>query len=64
MMRAMLDIAHRMGVEQVELEYIEGNERARRLYDKMGFELVSHHPNAICLPDGTRLCEFLMIKKL
>lgn len=51
-------------VRQVELEFIEGNERAYRLYRKMGFEIVASHPDAIRLKDGTMLKIYLMIKYL
>lgn len=54
----------RAGVEQIELEYIEGNSRARALYEKFGFRIVGVHPDAIKLKDGTHLNEYLMIKKL
>ncbi len=54
----------RAGVEQIELEYIEGNSRARALYEKFGFRIVGVHPDAIKLKDGTYLNEYLMIKKL
>ena len=49
---------------QVELEFIEGNTRARALYEKMGFKIAGVHPNAIRLKDGTMLNEYLMIKEI
>lgn len=52
------------GAEQLELEFIEGNDRGRALYEKCGFRIVSEHPNAIHQPDGRRCCEYLMIKEL
>lgn len=51
-------------VIQMELEFIEGNARARHLYEKMGFRVAGVHPNAIRLKDGTLLNEYLMIKEL
>lgn len=51
-------------VLQMELEYVEGNSRARHLYEKMGFRLAGVHPNAIKLKDGTLLNEYLMIKTI
>ena len=48
----------------MELDYIEGNDRARRLYEKMGFCVAGVHPDAIRLKDGTLLNEYLMIKKI
>ena len=60
----MLAIAENWGVLQVELEVIEGNDRAMALYRKMGFETMSFVPNAIRMPDGSFVQEFLMVKPL
>ena len=49
---------------QLELEYVEGNSRARALYEKMGFRIAGVRPDAIRLKDGTILNEYLMMKKL
>ncbi len=49
---------------QIELDYIEGNERGRALYEKMGFVHTGEKPNAIKLKDGTLLKEFSMVKLL
>ncbi len=49
---------------QIKLEFIEGNHRARQLYEKMGFRIVGLHPNAIQLKDGTLLHEYLMVRPL
>ncbi|MBR5108937.1 MAG: GNAT family N-acetyltransferase [Clostridia bacterium] len=49
---------------QMELGFIEGNGRARRLYEKMGFRIVGFHPNAIRLKNGTLLHEYMMVKTL
>ncbi|MBO4872164.1 MAG: GNAT family N-acetyltransferase [Lachnospiraceae bacterium] len=51
-------------VRQLELEFIEGNSRARALYEKFGFRIAGMHPDAIRLKDGTMLAEYLMIKSL
>ena len=48
----------------LELEVIEGNERAIALYKKFGFETVAEKPDAIRLKDGTSLKEITMMKKL
>lgn len=50
--------------EQVELSFIEGNSRARALYEKVGFRLTAVQPDAIKLADGTYLNEYFMTKKL
>ena len=54
----------RPDVSQMELDFIEGNVRARALYEKMGFRIVAAKPNAIRLKDGTLLNEYFMIKEL
>ena len=51
-------------VTQLELEFIEGNERARGLYEKFGFKVYGFIPNSIRQKDGTLLKEYLMIKEL
>jgi RimJ/RimL family protein N-acetyltransferase len=48
----------------VELEFIEGNARARALYEKFGFRIVAVRPNAFRLKDGRMLCEYFMQKEL
>lgn len=52
------------GVTQLELDFIEGNTRARALYEKMGFRIYAMRPNAIKLKDGRLLNEYMMIKEL
>lgn len=49
---------------QMELEFVEGNSRARALYEKMGFKIVGVRPNAIRLKDGTLLNEYSMIREI
>jgi len=49
---------------QMELDYIEGNSRARALYEKMGFRIIGVRPNAIRLKDGTLLNEISMIREV
>ena len=48
----------------LELDFVEGNTRARALYEKMGYKITGIRPDAICLKDGTLLCEYMMQKKL
>jgi len=65
MFEEMIRLAEdREDVMQLELEFVEGNERARHLYEKMGFRIVGIHPNAIRLKDGTMLNNYIMIKEL
>lgn len=65
MLEEIIRIAEsREGVMQIELEFVEGNARARHLYEKMGFRITGIHPNAIRLKDGTLLNNYTMIKEL
>lgn len=41
------------GTEIVDLEFIEGNNRAKALYEKFGFQVVSVEPKFFKLKDGT-----------
>lgn len=52
------------GVTQMELEFVEGNSRARGLYEKMGFRITGVKLDAIRRKDGAFLNEYLMVKKL
>ena len=49
---------------QMELEFVEGNTRARALYEKMGFRITGVKPNAIRLKDGTLLNEYSMVREI
>ena len=51
-------------VEIMELEFIEGNDRARALYEKYGFRIVGERPNAFKLKDGRKQKEYFMQKEL
>lgn len=64
MFEEMIRVSREHDIRQMELEVIEGNERAMALYRKMGFEVAAAKPDAIRLKDGTLLKEFIMIKKL
>ena len=65
MFEEMIQIAEkRDGVCQIELDFIEGNTRARRLYEKMGFRITGVKPDAIRLKDGTLVNEYMMLKRL
>ena len=48
----------------MELDFVEGNSRARALYEKMGFSITGVKPNAIRLKDGTLLNEYSMIREI
>ena len=54
----------REGVRQLELDFIEGNVRARALYEKMGFRITGVKPDAICQKDGSYRNQYMMVKRL
>lgn len=64
MFEELIAAACERGTEIMELEFIEGNERAKRLYEKFGFRVVSEKPNAFKLKDGTYQKDFYMQKYL
>lgn len=64
LMTELIATARAHGTELLELDFIEGNTRAKGLYEKMGFEAVGYKPCAFRLKDGTYLGEFSMQKRL
>lgn len=65
MFREMIRIAEENpGIIQMELEFVEGNTRARALYEKMGFRITGVKPNAIRLKNGTLLNEYEMVREI
>lgn len=62
--REMIRISEENGILQMELEFVEGNEGAKALYEKLGFTIVAEKPNALRLKDGTMLKEYFMVKYL
>ncbi len=54
MFRELMKLAQEHeGTEIVELEFVEGNDRAQALYEKFGFKIMATKPNAYKLKDGT-----------
>ncbi len=65
MFQEMIQIAKGWdGVTQLELEFVEGNARARALYEKMGFRIVGVRPDAFRMKDGSLRNEYIMMLKL
>ena len=64
MFEELMSIARDWGLYQLELEVFEGNDRARALYEKMGFRAFGEIPNAIRQSDGSLHSEFLMMRAL
>lgn len=65
MFEEMLRAAGERGdVRQLELDFVEGNSRARGLYEKMGFRITGVIPDAIRMKDGSFVNEYMMVKIL
>ncbi len=60
----MIAAAQKHGTKIMELEFIEGNDRAKHLYEKFGFKIIAEIPNAIKLKGDRYLSEFRMQKYL
>lgn len=64
MFNEMIAAAQSKGTEILELAFLEGNDRAKHLYEKFGFRVVCEKPRAFKLKDGTYKSEFYMQKYL
>jgi len=64
MMETMLETAKKIGLEQLELEVVAGNDRAMHLYKAMGFEIYGTFPDNMKYPDGTYADCYWMMRKL
>ncbi len=64
MFEVMFNIAKEHGIRQLELDYVEGNVRARALYEKLGFRISGVIPDAIQMSEGIYYNEYSMLKKL
>ena len=52
------------GVTQMELDVVKDNDRAVKMYQGFGFEIIGTKENALRYSDGTYADEYLMVKKL
>lgn len=64
MMNEIIGAARDRGVELLELEFVEGNDRARALYEKLGFVITGEKEDAIRLDSGASRKLFSMTKHL
>ena len=65
MFEELIQIAwEREEVRQIELDFVEGNSRARGLYEKMGFRITGVKPDAIRMKDGSFVNEYMMVNRL
>ena len=56
----MIAAAEGHGTKILELSFLEGNERARALYERLGFRVVAEIPNAFWRKDGKVQKEYRM----
>lgn len=64
MMEECIKWCKKTGVTQIELDVVKSNERALKMYQGFGFEIIGTRENALCYQDGTYADEYLMVKKL
>lgn len=64
MLETVLSVAKELGYEQAELEVVQDNERAMKLYKKLGFDKYGIFPNNMKYTDGTYADAVWMMKKL
>ena len=57
-------LAKEMGYEQVELEVVDGNERAKSLYKRFGFQETGKNYRSLKYDDGSYRDEYRMVKIL
>ena len=60
----LLELIKESGYEQAELTVLEGNERAKHLYESLGFMEIGRIPKANKYDDGTFRDEILMVNNL
>lgn len=58
------ELAKSLHYEQVELEVVEGNDRAQVLYEHCSFTVIGHVPHAMRYDDGSYRDETVMVKFL
>ncbi|MBR6763130.1 MAG: GNAT family N-acetyltransferase [Clostridia bacterium] len=64
MFEVMIQTARDKGIEILELEYIDGNDRGKHLYEKFGFQTIAKLPHAYKLKDGSYQSSITMQKYL
>lgn len=64
MMSYAVSLAADMEYEQIELDVVDGNSRAKKLYEKFGFKEIGKTPHALKYDDGSYKDDYAMIKFL
>ena len=63
MFKTMLEEVEKLGFEQVELIVIENNDRAKHMYESLGFKETGRRPDANKYDDGTYADDIIMVKR-
>lgn len=61
-LKKLLEALPEMGYSQAELSVVDGNDRARALYERFGFRETGRIPNALRYEDGSLADEILMVR--
>ena len=64
LLSTVLGLAKQCGYTQAELGVIEGNERAKHVYESLGFKEYGFLPNSLRYSNGTTRGEYFMVKEL
>lgn len=64
LMEEAIKWAKAKGITQLELDVVENNERAIKMYKGFGFETIGIMPKALKYLDGTYANELIMVKQL
>ena len=64
MLSTLIDTARQRSILHAGLSYIDGNDRARMLYEKLGFSECARFWRAYRFGDGSFHDEVIMIKSL
>ncbi len=64
LLTALLDTAKAAGYEQVELDVLAANHRAKGLYESVGFTVTGTLPQNMKYKDGTYADAYFMVKEL
>ena len=62
MLTEAIGLARNLGLQYLELDYIDGNARAKGLYESLGFQEFARISRAYCQPDGT-MADAVMMRK-
>ena len=64
MMEECIKWCKKKGITQMELDVVKNNEKALKMYQGFGFEIIGIRENALRYQDDTYADEYLMVKKL